>query len=85
MAAREQLPGVIKMRIIKNRVPIFCIAAAAWASPASPPLALGALKDQACAGALLWVWVTFGYLFPAAASTLGLLSPEKRFVEKQVV
>ena len=45
---------------------------------------LSALKDQACAGALMWVWVTFAYLFPAAALTFGLLSPEKRNVEKQV-
>jgi len=33
----------------------------------------------------MWVWVTFGCLFPAAAPTFRLLSPEKRFVEKQVV
>ena len=46
---------------------------------------IAALKDQACAGALMWVWVTFAYLFPAAALTFRLLSPEKRFVEKQVV
>jgi putative membrane protein len=46
---------------------------------------VGALKDQACAGALMWVWVTFAYLFPAAGLTFRLLSPERRFVEKQVV
>ena len=44
-----------------------------------------ALKDQACAGALMWVWVTFAYLFPAAGLTFRLLSPERRFLEKQVV
>jgi len=33
----------------------------------------------------MWVWVTFGYLLPAAAPTFRLLSPQKRFVEKQVV
>lgn len=44
-----------------------------------------ALQDQASAGALMWVWVTFAYLVPAAALTFQLLSPEKRFLEKQVV
>jgi putative membrane protein len=33
------------------------------------------LPDQACAGALMWVWVTFAYLFPAVAITLRVLSP----------
>jgi len=33
----------------------------------------------------MWVWVTFAYLTPAAALTFRLLSPEKRFTEKQVV
>jgi cytochrome c oxidase assembly factor CtaG len=32
------------------------------------------LADQACAGALMWVWVTFAYLFPAVAITLRILS-----------
>jgi putative membrane protein len=31
--------------------------------------------DQECAGALMWVWVTFAYLVPAVAITLQLLSP----------
>jgi putative membrane protein len=53
--------------------------------PAHQSFQIGALKDQACAGALMWVWVTFAYLFPAAALTFRLLSPQKRFVEKQVV
>jgi putative membrane protein len=44
-----------------------------------------ALRDQACAGAVMWFWVTFVYLLPAAALTFRLLSPEKRFLEKQVV
>jgi putative membrane protein len=52
--------------------------------PAHQLFERGALKDQACAGALMWVWVTFAYLFPAAALTFRLLSPEKRFLEKQV-
>jgi cytochrome c oxidase assembly factor CtaG len=33
------------------------------------------LLDQACAGALMWVWVTFAYLFPAVGITLRILSP----------
>jgi putative membrane protein len=53
--------------------------------PAQPSFQSAALKDQACAGALMWVWVTFAYLFPAAALTFRLLSPQKRFAEKQVV
>jgi putative membrane protein len=35
-----------------------------------PPLA-----DQECAGALMWVWVTFAYLIPAVAITVQMLSP----------
>ena len=34
-----------------------------------------ALVDQECAGALMWVVVTFAYLTPAAAITIQLLSP----------
>ena len=34
-----------------------------------------ALLDQACAGALMWVWVTFAYLIPAVKITLQILSP----------
>jgi putative membrane protein len=33
------------------------------------------LQDQECAGALMWVWVTFGYLIPAVVITLRILSP----------
>jgi putative membrane protein len=33
------------------------------------------LQDQECAGALMWVWVTFAYLIPAVAITLQILSP----------
>lgn len=41
--------------------------------PGSPdPLPL---LDQAAAGALMWVWVTFAYLFPAVGITLRILSP----------
>jgi cytochrome c oxidase assembly factor CtaG len=33
------------------------------------------LGDQECAGALMWVWVTFAYLIPAVAITMEMLSP----------
>jgi len=33
------------------------------------------LEDQECAGALMWVWVTFAYLIPAVAITVQILSP----------
>ena len=33
------------------------------------------LQDQECAGALMWVWVTFAYLLPAVAITVQMLSP----------
>jgi cytochrome c oxidase assembly factor CtaG len=45
---------------------------------------ISALQDQECAGALMWVCVTFAYLIPAVAITTRLLSSphlyEKRFV-----
>jgi putative membrane protein len=31
------------------------------------------LRDQECAGALMWVWVTFAYLIPAVIITLRIL------------
>lgn len=34
-----------------------------------------ALGDQEMAGALMWIWVTFAYLVPAAAVTIRMLSP----------
>jgi putative membrane protein len=34
------------------------------------------LQDQECAGALMWVWVTFAYVIPAVAITVKKLSPE---------
>jgi putative membrane protein len=37
---------------------------------------ISALADQECAGALMWVWVTFAYLAPAAAVTIRMLSPQ---------
>jgi cytochrome c oxidase assembly factor CtaG len=36
------------------------------------------LGDQECAGALMWVWVTFVYLAPAALVTIQMLSPQRR-------
>jgi putative membrane protein len=32
------------------------------------------LQDQECAGALMWVWVTFAYLIPAVVITMQILS-----------
>lgn len=52
--------------------------------PAPPLLDTSALRDQACAGALMWCWITFAYLFPASVLTFRLLSPEKRFLEQVV-
>jgi putative membrane protein len=36
---------------------------------------MSALEDQECAGALMWVWVTFAYLIPAVVITMQVLSP----------
>jgi putative membrane protein len=36
---------------------------------------LSPLQDQECAGALMWVWITFAYLIPAVAITMQILSP----------
>jgi putative membrane protein len=36
------------------------------------------LYDQECAGALMWVWVTFAYLIPAVAITMRILSPSHK-------
>jgi putative membrane protein len=38
-------------------------------------LGLTALDDQQWAGTLMWVWVTFVYMAPAVAVTVGILSP----------
>lgn len=38
------------------------------------PLGLTPLADQACAGAVMWTWVTFAYLVPAVVVTVKLLS-----------
>jgi putative membrane protein len=42
---------------------------------ATPQLfSMASLQDQECAGALMWVWVTFAYLIPAVAITVKILS-----------
>jgi putative membrane protein len=51
-----------------NRVVYSGYAAANQMSAWSP------LQDQECAGALMWVWVTFAYLIPAAVITVQMLS-----------
>jgi putative membrane protein len=52
-----------------NRVVYSHYAAAGYRFGLSP------LADQGCAGALMWIWVTFAYLIPAAVITIELLSP----------
>ena len=44
-------------------------------------LSISPLQDQECAGALMWVCVTFAYLIPAVLLTTRLLSPSR--VEEQ--
>jgi putative membrane protein len=41
-------------------------------------LNISPLEDQERAGALMWVWVTFAYLVPAAVVTIQMLSPHRR-------
>ena len=43
------------------------------------------LADQECAGALMWVWVTFAYLAPAAVITVQLLSPERGTLNAEAI
>jgi putative membrane protein len=43
------------------------------------------LGDQECAGALMWVWVTFVYLAPAVVVTIQALSPQRRALNAEVV
>jgi cytochrome c oxidase assembly factor CtaG len=45
---------------------------------------LAPLLDQESAGALMWVWVTFVYLAPAAVVTLQMLSPQRRSLNAEV-
>lgn len=42
------------------------------------------LQDQQCAGALMWVCVTFAYLIPAVAITIRLLATPGRYEQKVV-
>ena len=42
------------------------------------------LQDQECAGALMWVWVTFAYLVPAVAITVKILSPSNSQSQKSM-
>jgi cytochrome c oxidase assembly factor CtaG len=46
---------------------------------------VSALADQECAGALMWVWVTFVYLAPAAAVTIRMLSPSRELLRAEIV
>jgi len=43
---------------------------------------LSPLQDQECAGALMWVWVTFAYLIPAVVITMQILSPSNSHSSK---
>jgi len=45
---------------------------------ASRALNASALQDQQVAGALMWVFITFVYLFPAVVITVQILSPDGR-------
>jgi putative membrane protein len=45
---------------------------------------LSPLQDQECAGALMWVCVTFAYLIPAVVITMQILSPGRAHREAQV-
>jgi putative membrane protein len=44
---------------------------------------LSPLQDQQCAGALMWVSVTFAYLLPAAVITVKILSPRGMHLERE--
>jgi cytochrome c oxidase assembly factor CtaG len=52
---------------------------------ASQSFDLSPLGDQECAGALMWVSVTFAYLAPAAGVTIRLLSPQSRASQVEAV
>jgi putative membrane protein len=52
---------------------------------AHPLVDVSALGDQERAGALMWIWVTFVYLAPAAALTIQMLSPRQRALNAEVV
>ena len=44
---------------------------------------LSPLQDQECAGAMMWVWVTFAYLIPAVI-TMHILSPSNMYTQRPV-
>ena len=46
-----------------------------YAAMPDRPFGLSALQDQQWAGTIMWVWVTFAYLAPAALIAMDLLSP----------
>jgi len=48
-------------------------------------LDISPIGDQECAGALMWVCVTFAYLLPAVVITIQMLSPERRTSKVEVV
>jgi cytochrome c oxidase assembly factor CtaG len=52
---------------------------------AHPRFDVSPLADQQFAGAMMWVWVTFVYLAPAAVITLRMLSPQRRVLNAEVV
>jgi putative membrane protein len=52
---------------------------------ASRIFSLSPLQDQECAGALMWVCVTFAYLIPAVVITMQILSPRRAQREVQGV
>jgi hypothetical protein len=43
------------------------------------------LGDQECAGAVMWVCITFAYLAPAAVAAIQMLSPQRRTAKAEVV
>jgi cytochrome c oxidase assembly factor CtaG len=51
---------------------------------ATQPLSLSPLQDQECAGALMWIWVTFAYLIPAVVITMQTLSPSNTHSQRSV-
>jgi len=46
---------------------------------------ISALADQECAGALMWVCVTFAYLIPAVVVTIQKLSQQKRTSQVEAI
>jgi cytochrome c oxidase assembly factor CtaG len=52
---------------------------------AHPPFDISPLADQEFAGALMWVWVTFAHLVPAAVVTIQMLSPRWNASRAEVV